>query len=158
VGGVPAPAATDGPQAAPFSYSASVDTSLPCSGGGTVAISGSASINGDDETNEYLVTYDVTEAHQNCVETGENDQTFTLNSALSLGFVLETMVDGEVTSLDWDGSLTGTVDWATDDRSGSCSVSLTYAASFSGQSITATSSGTVCGTSVSEEFTYGFVT
>jgi hypothetical protein len=158
VGGVPAPAATDGPQAAPFSYSASVDTSLPCTGGGTVAISGSATINGDDETGEYAVTYNVTEAHNNCVETGANDQSFTINSALSLGFVLDVISDGQVSSIDWDGTLTGTVDWATGDKSGSCSLSLSYAASFSGQSITATSNGTICGTTVSEEFTYGIST
>ncbi len=158
-GGIPTgPAAADGPQAAPFTYSASIETSVPCSGGGSVAINGSATINGDDETGEYAVTYNVTEAHQNCVESGPNQHNFTLNSSLALGFVMEALYDGEISTLDWDGTLSGTIDWSSEGRSGSCSVSLTYAASFTGSTITVSTTGNVCGTTVSEEFTYGYET
>jgi hypothetical protein len=155
-GGVPA--AVDGPQAAPVPFSTSVDISAPCDGGGTVSIAGDLSGTVDNETGEFDATYNVTQSHSNCVATSADQQTFTLNGATALGFAFSAVTQGELTTFDWDGTLTGTIDWATGEKSGSCSLSLTYTADYTGQSITATSTGTVCGVTVNQEFSYGFGT
>ncbi len=145
-----------GPQGAPVSFSESVELTVPCEGGGSVNLTGSASGTVDDETGEFDLAFSLGQAHSSCVATAQNEQTFELDSSMSLVFNFEGTFDQEVTTLDWDGALTGSVDWETGEKSGGCSVDLSYAASFTGQSITASTNGAVCGVTVDNEFNVSY--
>ncbi len=153
-----APAAVDGPQAAPFSFSTDVSVTVPCDEGGTVAISGSASVNGDDETNEYLVDYEASQAFDGCVAIeAETEQTFTLNGSVGMVATADLAMSPEQElTFAIETSITGSLDWESGDgRSGTCGISITSQATSTGQAITATTEGSACGVSVSETFTYG---
>jgi hypothetical protein len=153
------PAAVDGPQPAPFSYTGSIETTVPCALGGTVELDGSATVNGDDETEEFMVAYNLTQLFSQCGALAEEtDQEFTISGSLGLtataDFALGTSQAG--LSLSTDTQVSGTIDWSTDDgRSGRCAITLSSEATSNGDSISATTTGSVCGTSVSETFTYG---
>jgi hypothetical protein len=138
-----APAASDGPQPAPFSFTQDIEATVPCARGGTVQLNGSATASGDDETEEFMVAYNITQAFSNCAALSEEaEQQFTISGSLNL------------TSTNTE--LNGSVNWSTDDgRSGTCGITLTSEATSTGESISATTTGSVCGTSVSETFTYG---
>ena len=153
LGGGFAPAAVDGPQGAPYSYSGSVNTTVPCPMGGNVALSGDASISGDDETQESVISYDVTQSHNGCVIEAPSGLVFTLTSDMSLNFDAESNPEG----FSWTGSISGSVDWEAEDRQVSCTVNYSFDGSVGTEAstVTATASGQVCGTSVSEEFSYG---
>lgn len=162
-GGIPtAPATVDGPQAAPFSYSSDVDFTAPCSGGGTASLNGNATINGDDQTGEFSIAYNVTASYNECSEfAGQQEQEFTVGGSLTMTANADyTAGQGqEFGSLTSTGSFNGSVSWSSDDgRSGTCAVALTSSTTSTGQSITATTEGSFCGVSISETFTYGIAT
>lgn len=154
-----APAAVGGPQPAPFSFSTDIETTVPCALGGTVQLNGSATASGDDATEEFMVAYNVTQAFSECVSISEEtEQEFTISGSLGLTATADfSSLSGENgISFDTNTQLNGSINWSTDDgRSGTCPVTLTSEATSTGDSITATTTGSVCGTSVSETFTYG---
>ena len=162
-GAVPAgPATANGPQAAPFTYSADVQASAPCSGGGTASLDGSATINGDDQTGEFSIAYSVTASFAECSEVaGEPQQQFTVGGSLTMSANADyTQGQGsEFGSLNSTGSFSGSIDWSSEDgRSGTCAVSLTSTTTSNGQAITASTEGSFCGLSINETFSYGVTT
>jgi hypothetical protein len=152
---VAAAAAVEGPQPVPFTSTADVETTVPCTFSGSVRLSGQATVSGDDETQIYDVLYNVGQAHQSCVEQAETGQQFELTSSLNLNVDANIVGAAGSESYDFEGSVLGTVDWASEGRSGRCSVSIQYSASMTSATLSATSSGEVCGTQFSQEFTYG---
>ena len=158
--GIPtSPAPVNGPQAVPFSYSADIDATAPCSAGGTASLTGSATINGDDETGEFSIAYSVTAAYNECGEyAGSQEALFTVGGSLTMTATADYAQGqgqqfGTLTST---GSFTGNVSWSSDDgRSGTCAVNLTSSTTSDGQAINATTEGSFCGVSISETFTYG---
>lgn len=156
------PAASDGPQLVPFSYSQDIEATVPCAQGGSVQLNGSATISGDDDTEEFMVAYNVTQAFSECASVSEEtEQQFTISGSLGLTATADfsSLNSQDGISFSTDTQLNGSVDWSTDDgRSGSCLITLVSEATSSGESISATTTGSVCGTSVSETFTYGVPT
>ena len=154
-----APAASDGPQPAPFSFTQDIETTVSCAQGGTVQLNGSATASGDDATEEFMVAYNITQAFTNCASISEEtEQEFTISGSLNLTATADfSSLDLESgISFSTDTQLGGSIDWSTDDgRSGTCGITLTSEATSTGQSISATTSGSVCGTSINETFTYG---
>ena len=107
----------------------------------------------------YDVRYNVEQNHSSCVELGETGQQFTLNSESLVMNVLANISAAEgAESFDFDGSVTGWVDWSAEERTGGCEVSINYEASLTETTITASSWGNICGVEFSQEFTYGDVT
>jgi hypothetical protein len=154
-----APAASDGPQPAPFSFTQDIEATVPCARGGTVQLNGSATASGDDETEEFMVAYNITQAFSNCAALSEEtEQQFTISGSLNLTATADfsSLNPQDGISFSTNTELNGSVNWSTDDgRSGTCGITLTSEATSTGESISATTTGSVCGTSVSETFTYG---
>ena len=153
------PTTVDGPQAAPFTYSTEIETSVECSGGGTIGLNGNATINGDDETMEFTIAYSATSTYNECTEFApETEQQFTIGGSLSFtaNADYEAGEGEEFGSLNSTGSFNGSISWSSDDgRSGTCAVALTSTTSANGESISATTTGSFCGTSINETFNYG---
>jgi hypothetical protein len=147
-----AAAVADGPQAAPFTYTGTVDATTPCSLGGSVHISGTAMVDGDDETLEYRVTYDVDQAHDGCVELAETGQQFDLTSSLAMDVLADIAGAAGSESLYLEGEVLGTVNWKSEGREGGCPVTLNYEAQLTTGTISVTASGEVCESSFSHNF------
>lgn len=153
-----APAAS-GPQAAPFSYSTDIETSVSCSGGGSIALDGSATINGDDETFQFTIAYNMNSTYSECTEFAqEADQEFTIGGTLA--FTANADYSGgqgdSFGSLTSTGTFSGNISWSSEDgRSGTCGVSLTSTTTSTGEAITASTTGSFCGVAINETFTYG---
>ena len=146
-----APAMVDGPAMAPFTINGSVDDTAPCPQGGTVSVSGSVSVTGDDETGALDLSFDVNTTHSGCGVPGET-MDFVLGSQLSTMFSLNSTGDGAVS---WMGDVSGTVDWSGDDRSGTCTVDYGFDGEVVAEtSLTVTLTGEVCGASINREFSY----
>jgi len=102
----------------------------------------------------------VTQQYNECGESefvGETLTEFVLGGSVGANINFETTIDEQegLESLSGTSTLNGNVTWTSGERSGSCSVALTSTTDLTQQSISATTSGTVCGTQVSETFTYG---
>ena len=154
-----APAAVDGPQRAPFSYSTDISTTVSCDAGGTVGLDGSATVSGDDETFEFQAVYSLNTTFSGCQSfADEVEQNFTLDGALNYSATLD--YDGDPNSQDIggigaDATMAGSIAWSSDDgRSGTCGVDLRSTTTTTSDSVSASTTGSFCGTSINETFTY----
>ncbi|HYV96500.1 MAG TPA: hypothetical protein VE967_03500 [Gemmatimonadaceae bacterium] len=122
------------------STTVNVDRTGTCAGGGTTHITGSAtrSVSGSTVT----VSGTLTETYANCTGTTHRGFAFTLGGTAS---VVTTLTSNSSTgAYTINLHRTGTVQWTSGNRSGSCSADVTIAAS--GTSGTATATGSVTGT------------
>ena len=161
--GIPtATPAAAGPQAVPFSYSADIETTVACTGGGSIALDGSATVAGDDETSEFTIAYNLNTTYSDCTEFAqEAEQEFTIGGGLNFTANADySLGQGEgFGNLTSTGTFTGNISWSSEDgRSGTCGVSLTSTTTTSGESITASTTGSFCGVAINETFTYGVST
>lgn len=125
------------------------DFTMECSGGGTVDIAGEVSVTGQGES--FSVTQ--TMSHNACTETAPSDgSTWTFNGSPSVTLQLSGSVSE--TSISFQGSQTGTIQWSSGGQSGSCSTNVQYSMSGSPTgAVTVSISGTSCGHDVSGNFT-----
>lgn len=134
-----------GPLAAPQTFS--LDVTEDCPVGGSVAVAGDITV--DDATGEISV--DLTQTHQSCSATaGATGETWTFNGNPGIGLQMS-LITTE-TEFDLAGTQQGGIAWSQDDRSGSCSIDVTW--SFSGSqtanTFSGSVSGSVCGYDVTE--------
>ena len=130
--------------------SAVVQYTIPCSMGGTVAVSGEASVTGDDPlSGAFGVSMALTLVHSDCVERDdERGIVFTLNGAPSVVTDIELSITSEL-GFDFNAALDGTVRWAVgEDRSGSCLIDLNITSDITAGTMTV--AGQACGLQISE--------
>ncbi len=116
-------------------------TSVSCPLGGSVHFEGR--INEDDLTGWLLLEF--RQSYDGCSAAApSSNRTFVLNGDLSYDLFYE-IVSDEVTTLDLNQ--TGTVSWATGEKSGSCQVDITIVSTFDPdtQAQTGSVSGSLCG-------------
>lgn len=135
-------------------FEQSVSFEADCELGGSVSVSGDMVAETSETTEDVTIDYTVTQVHQSCVAESSDGLRFTLDGApdVTVNFVVET--GGDLVTL--DGGYAGSVDWSTDDKQGSCSVDIDFTAEVSqtGESGSASMSGSVCGRSVSNSVTF----
>ena len=156
---VPATAPSlDGPATVPFSFSSEMEADLECELGGMVSVAASFEVEGDTESEAGSAEFEMTQIHDGCVVEGEDEVQFTLwgNPSLAAAFSLENNGEGVV---EWGGSIEGTVDWASGDREGTCSVDLEFggrlAHNAEEESIAGDLEGSICGVTLLREFSIG---
>lgn len=140
--------AARGPALATFTQQVSLDA--PCEFGGTVAINGDIEIVTNDVTEELeRLEYTVTQAHDGCVAESQDGIRFTLDGAPNVTANLVVLAEGDVLAM--DGSYSGAVDWATDGKAGTCTLSVEFSLDLNivADTGSAMMSGTVCGMSFS---------
>jgi hypothetical protein len=146
-GGASATAARS-PALATFNQQVSLDA--PCEFGGTVAINGEIDIVTNDETEELeSLEYTVTQAHAGCVAESQDGIRFTLDGAPNVTANLVVLAEGDAVAM--NGSYSGAVDWATDGKAGTCTLSVEFSLDLNvvAETGSATMAGTVCGMSFS---------
>jgi len=144
-----------GPAAAPFVYQGSVENVVDCPLGGSVAVAADIVIEGDTESEAATVDYSMTQVHQECGVVSEQDREFVLYGAPGLELDLVVATNG-LGVVEWAGAVTGTVDWETDGREGTCEVALEFDARLEeGVSLDASMAGVVCGFEVSRSLSVG---
>lgn len=155
-GSVPAPAPEmNGPQAVPFAYASEFDGTVQCPLGGAVGIAASFEASGDTESEAGSVEYSMTQIHDGCMATSENDRTFTLWGSPSMNFAFTVENDGRGV-VEWAGSVQGAIDWESEGREGSCSVQMEFAGrDEEGATASAQLMGTICGHTVSRSMSIG---
>jgi hypothetical protein len=126
----------------------------PCEFGGTVAVAGELDIVTDDETEELTsLEYTVTQVHNGCVGESQDGLRFTLTGApnVTANFLVET--EGDLIAM--NGGYSGAVDWSTDGKSGTCTLSVEFSLDLNlgSESASASMAGTVCGVNFSESVT-----
>ena len=139
--------AAPSPAAAPARASGNVqiDDEFPCEFGGTVAVAGSLVFDVDDESGDGTLVFQITTDHEGCGVESEEGIAFILNGSpnISAGFTI--VSDGD--NLSFSGGYDGAVGWATDDKSGRCSIDVDF--SLTGDVVAETGSasltGRVCG-------------
>jgi len=154
LGSQPAPAA-DGPALAPIEYEAAVETVVPCQNGGEVAVNGTLTFSGDTESEASRIAWGMGQVHNACAAVSESGRAFTLwgNPGVEVDFVMETDEQGLVA---WVGSVDGTLDWATEDKDGTCEIFVEFSGSMTAEgAFSGNASGRVCNISVSESFEVG---
>jgi len=137
-----------GPALATFNQQLSLEA--PCEFGGSVAIDGEIDVVTNDETEELeSLEYTVTQAHAGCVAESEDGLRFTLDGAPNVTANLLVLAEGDLIGM--DGSYSGAVDWSTDGKEGTCTLSVEFSMDLNvgAQTGSATMSGTVCGISFS---------
>lgn len=140
--------AARGPALATFNQQLSVEA--PCEFGGSVAIDGEIDLVTDDDTGEMeSLEYTVTQAHTACVAESQDGVRFTLTGAPNVTANLLVLSEGDL--LGMDGSYSGAVDWSTDGKEGTCTLSVEFSMDIdvAAETGSATMSGTVCGMSFS---------
>ena len=138
-----------GPALATFNQQVSFEG--PCELGGTMAVTGDLDIVTDDETEELTsLEYTVTQVHNGCVGESQDGMRFTLTGAPNVTATFLVQTEGE--SVAMDGSYSGAVDWSTEGKSGTCTLSVEFSVNvnFGTETGTANMAGTVCGVSFSE--------
>jgi hypothetical protein len=111
-----------------------MSTTVECLGGGTVGL------NGTMVENTTTFTLDVTETFNAC-----RTETFTIGGSLRL---IATINAPDEETLTLHETLKGTLTVTHEDgRTGSCALDVTVDLSVSGENVTATASGTICGRS-----------
>lgn len=137
------------PSRAPFGP-VSVEETVDCPQGGSIALSGSISGDtADDGTG--TVDYSFTQLHQACQSTAESAATvWTFDGDPDVTVDMEMTITES--SFTMDGVQQGAVQWSSEGRSGTCGIDVTYtfSGSQSGASFSGSVSGTVCGHDVSE--------
>ena len=117
--------------------------SVPCPGGGTAAISGTATPTADGTG----LNFDFAVAPAACILTSPppNSMTFTVDGNPSIQYTGSFNLDVENGEVTLNATLNGNANWALPTRSGSCSVSLTTdtQVTFDGTGNT-TITGTMC--------------
>lgn len=147
--------APGGPQLAPIDYSYEFEGSVDCALGGSVAVSATLDVVGDTESEEGMISYTMTQVHDECRVKGESEREFTLWGAPAMVLDFTVSNDGQGV-IDWEGSVAGGIRWATDDRMGTCEVALAFSGHQEGDAgLAADVAGTVCGFEVLEELTVG---
>lgn len=147
----PVPAQTsEGPSAVTFSET--VDVTAPCPMGGQVSISGSIEGETDDQTGAGQIDFDMSVVHASCVVQGEQGTQFTLTGDPSLGFAFTMTTDGEQNA-SFSGSISGGIDWATEDKEGTCSIGFDLSGESSPTGFSFQTAGTICGADVSRTVT-----
>ena len=123
---------------------------IPCSMGGTVALSGEFGVTGNDPSSgAFGLSTSATFVHSDCVERNrESGIVFTVNGAPSVVMDLEVSLTSEL-DLDASGAIQGTLRWALgEDRSGSCLIDLNITSDSTGETLTF--AGRACGHQISE--------
>lgn len=155
-GSVPQPVPTaNGPQLVPFEITIDIEMEVECPLGGVVAVTAELGVSGDTEGPGGRVDYSMTQVHDACVVISENQRQFTIWGAPSLGVDLVVEIDG-VGVVDWTGAIAGAVEWVTDGREGTCTLSLEFSGHAEGDGVgSAQLAGTVCGFSISQSVSIG---
>ena len=122
---------------------------IPCSMGGTVAVSGELSVTEDPLIGALRISTSATFVHTDCVEEDEESGiVFTVNGAPNVVMDVE-VVDQSELDLDLSGALQGTVRWALGAaRSGSCLIDLNITSDITAQTVTI--AGRACGHQISQ--------
>jgi hypothetical protein len=153
---VPQPTAgPEGPQAVPFTFATEINTTEACPGGGTVGIAAAIEVSGDTESEMGSVEYQMTQTHNACVVTSEDAHIFTLwgDPDMSAAFTVENDGQGVV---EWAGSIQGSIDWETDSREGSCTVTMEFSGrTQAGATAAANLVGSVCGFAIEQAISIG---
>jgi hypothetical protein len=118
---------------------------LPCELGGSVAVSGSLSYNVDDESGDGTLNFSLTGVHSDCQGESQDGIALTLNGAPNITASFSVVSEGD--AIAFSGGYDGAVEWATGEKSGTCSVDVDF--SLTGNVATETGSaslqGRVCG-------------
>ena len=131
-----------GPALAAINFDENFDLSVPCDAG-TVDVSGSIGGTIDDETFHSDLTTTVSWEPNGCVVSTETS-TFTMDGAPRITLVLDVTITDEVVTV--SGTETGGFTYASvDGRTGSCVFDVTYSVVTTGNSVTASTTGTICG-------------
>lgn len=130
----------------PIAIDFAIDATAACPQGGTVAVSGSIEGSVDDQTFEGSLDLTIATTLTDCAATADG-RGFTFNTSPSLvlagSFAWDQTGLSDVAAFVYAGS----VDWATGDRSGTCSYDVQVSVSPSGATA---ANGTVCGISVND--------
>ena len=138
---------TEGPSAAPARASGTyqIDDEFPCEFGGSVAVNGNLAFDVDEDTGDGTVVFEVTTEHADCGVESEEGIAFILNGEpdITAGFTIVSEGD----ELGFSGGFDGTVGWATDEKSGRCSVDVDFslAGNLAAETGSASLTGRVCG-------------
>lgn len=133
-------------------FSDELSVTVGCPLGGSVAVDVSLSGSVDSETQNASLSYSVVQAHDACeVQPEETESTLVITGApnVSSSYSLEIT---EGSAFDLDGAITGTVEWSTGDRAGTCVISLEFSGSGSEANGFAMSVvGSICSAQVSRQ-------
>lgn len=139
----PTPAPSPAPARA--SGSAQVNDEFPCEFGGSVAVSGSLSYDVDDQTQDGTLQFSVTTDHDDCAVESDDGIGFILNGAPNITAAFTIVSQGN--SLSFTGGYEGAVSWATDEKSGRCSIDVDFdlTGDVAAETGSASLTGRVCG-------------
>lgn len=148
--GAPASAAPVARQVVDFSNEVSVE--LPCALGGTVAADVAASGTIDSQSGAANLQYTSTKTHQSCqVPVDDAGASLTLDGSPNITSTFQFGSSG-TGSFEAGGSIVGSVDWTSGERSGSCVVSLEFSGSSDGQgNLSFSLEGGICSAQVSQQ-------
>lgn len=146
-----APAA--GPSAVPITFSTSVSFVADCPLGGAVDVDADLAGTLDAETGAVATTMTVVQTHAACVaEGGETGTLFTLDGAPSVIVAMALESNAQSGDFTVGATFDGTVTWASEGRSGTCSMDLDI--DTSGNNVTgvgtSTVTGSICGITVNQ--------
>ncbi|HUH13818.1 MAG TPA: hypothetical protein VMK65_11940 [Longimicrobiales bacterium] len=145
-------AATGELQAGSPPFSESFSESESCDLGGTIKMTGTVSGNIDDATGNGNMDMTMDMVHAACKAQASTGEIFTINGAPKLGMTAA-MAFGD-TSFSYNGGLNGTVKWAMGGKQGTCGIAMSFNMSgdYMSEDYSGSSSGTVCGTDISQSF------
>lgn len=135
---------------APVEQSFPIDETESCPGGGSIDLEGNATI--DDEAG--FLDWNLTQTHQSCVVTASSDNsTWTFDGSPNIAIDFELLFTE--TNFDMNGTQVGGIAWSRDNRSGTCSINLSYDfnADQNGENFTGQIQGSVCGHTIDENIT-----
>lgn len=101
-----------------------VNDELPCEFGGSVAVSGSLAFDVDDETGDGTLQFSVTQVHDDCAAESEDGIGFILNGAPNI--TSSFIIISDASFLSFTGDYEGAISWATDEKSGRCSIDVEF--------------------------------
>ena len=144
-----------GPLAVPFTFETDVNGNAPCPLGGTVGYDGSATLIGDTESDDGTFSYSMTYVHASCTARSESGIRFSVSGAPSVVASMTVVAVGN--SVDMVASFSGAVEWDSEGRSGTCSISIEMTTDFDALSEVgaAAVSSSVCGRTFSQSITVG---
>lgn len=125
------PAPAGGPQQAPYAFTREVDYAIECALDGAVGVSAFLDVEGDTESDEGRIEYELTLEHDGCTAASPNQVVFTVDGApnMTVHLVAENDGQGNIVIL---GSLDGRVEWSAEGRDGGvCEMDLDLAAAIS---------------------------
>jgi hypothetical protein len=152
---VPAPAsaaAPAGPSLAPVTISIPVEQSFDCPLGGSLSVTGGIDVVVDDETGVGSYDHELRKTHESCrVVAPRLEREFLLEGAPSVTTRASARLESEAL-VSIEGSEQGSVAWQLDDRSGTCTIDVTYTVTGpAGGTPSYQATGTVCGSAVEVE-------